>query len=122
MWLAPFKRKEKKKIVFMYNVVNERVPSYISDMIPPLVRETTQNPLRNNNNIMLPFARTEISRRSCIPSSISFTRTAENVNAFKYQLKKHKFSTSQKPLYYFDGESYFLVMHARLRNNCSNQL
>ena len=115
------------KLVFMYNIVNERVPSYISDRISPLVRETTQYPLRSNNNIMLPFARTEISSRSYIPSFISICnslkhdfREAQNVNAFKYQLKKHKFSTSQVPLYYFDGERYFSVMHARMRNNCSN--
>ena len=113
-WRPLSERRMKNKLVFMYNVVNESVPSYISDLIPPLVRETTQYPLRNNNNIMLPFARTEISRRSCIPSSISLWnslehdfREAQNVNAFKYQLKKHKFSTSQVPLYYFDGERYF---------------
>ena len=76
---------------------------------------------------MLPFARTEISRRSCIPYTISLWnslkhdfREAQNVNAFKYQLKKHEFSTSQVPLYYFEGERYFSVMHARMRNNCSN--
>ena len=98
-----------------------------SHMFPPLVRETTQYPLGNNKYVMLPFARAEISRRSCIPSSISSWnslehdfREAQNVNAFKYQLMKHKFSTSQVPLYYFDGERYFSVMHSRMRNNCSN--
>ena len=126
-WRPLSERRMKNKLVFMYNVVNERVPSYISDLIPPLVRETTQYPLRNNNNIMFPFARTEISRRFCIPSSISLWnslehdfREAQNVNAFKYQLKKLKFSPSQVPLYYFDGERYLSVMHVRMRNNCSN--
>ena len=113
-WRPLSKRRMKNKLVFMYNVVNERVPSYISDLIPPLVRETTHYPLRNNSKITLPFTRTEISRRSCIPSSISLWnslehdfREAQNVNAFKYQLKKHKFSTSLVPLLYFDGEKYF---------------
>ena len=126
-WRPLSERRMKNKLVFMYNVVYERVPSYISDLIPPLVIETTQYPLKNNNNIMFPFARTEISRRSCIPSSISLWnslehdfREAQYVNAFKYQLKKHKFSTSQVPLYYFDGERHFSVMHARMRNKCSN--
>ena len=126
-WRPLSERRMKNKLVFMYNAVNERVPSYISDLISPLVKETIQYPLRNNNNIILPFARTEISRRYCIPSSISLWnsfehdfREAHNVNAFKYRLKKHKFSTLQVPLYYFDGERYVSVMHARMRNKCSN--
>ena len=68
-WPPLSERRKKNKLVFMYNVVNERVSSYISDLIPPLVRET-----RNNDNTMLPFARMEISRRSCILSSISCQR------------------------------------------------
>ena len=41
-WRPLSERRMKTKLVFMYNVVNERVPSYISDLIPPFVRETTQ--------------------------------------------------------------------------------
>ena len=38
-WRPLSERRMKNKLVFMYIVVNERVPSYISDLIPPLVRE-----------------------------------------------------------------------------------
>ena len=39
----------------MYNVNAGLVPSYISDLIPPLVNEISDYPLRNNRNISLPF-------------------------------------------------------------------
>ena len=35
------------------------VPSYISEVIPPLISEITDYPLRNQNNINVPFSRTE---------------------------------------------------------------
>ena len=37
------------------------VPSYIQDLIPPLVSEISNYPLRNNRNISVPFNRTSIS-------------------------------------------------------------
>ena len=52
----------------MYKSVNGLVPSYISDLIPLPIHETTYYPLRDQNNITVPFCRTEIARKSCIPS------------------------------------------------------
>ena len=70
-WKSLFGRRNNHKLCFMYKSVNGQVPSYITDIIPPLVRETTNYPLRNQNNITVPFCRTELYRKSCIPSSIS---------------------------------------------------
>ena len=70
-WLTLSQRKKKQhKLSFMYNVNAGLVPSYISDLIPPLVNEISDYPLRNNRNISLPYNRTNISQKSCIPSSI----------------------------------------------------
>ena len=54
----------------MYNVNSGMVPSYIQDLIPPLVSEISVYPLRNNRNISVPLNRTSISQKSCIPSAI----------------------------------------------------
>ena len=54
----------------MYNVNSGMVPSYIQDLIPPLVCEISDYPLRNNRNIYVPLNRTSISQKSCIPSAI----------------------------------------------------
>ncbi|MCG8048754.1 MAG: endonuclease/exonuclease/phosphatase family protein [Candidatus Thiodiazotropha taylori] len=126
-WIPLKQRRHKHKLSFMYNVVHENVPSYILDIIPPLVRDATPYPLRNNNNITIPHTRTEISRRSCIPSSISIwnsldinLRGAPSLNSFKYQVKNFYFSNTYVPTYYMEGDRYNSVLHARIRNNCSN--
>ena len=85
-----------RNLSFMYKSVNGLVPSYVSDLIPTLVGETNAYNLRNNNNITVPFCWTEISRKSCIPSSISAwnsldieLRNSPSLSSFKYQLKKN---------------------------------
>ena len=46
----------------MYDVNSGMVPSYIQDLIPPLVGEISDYPLRNNRNISVPLNRTSIYR------------------------------------------------------------
>ena len=64
-------KKKKKKLLFMYKSINGLVPTYVSDLIPPLVGEISTYTLRNQHNITVPLYRIEISRKSCIPSPIS---------------------------------------------------
>ena len=54
----------------MYNVNTGLVPSYIQDLIPLLVSEVSDYPLRNTRNITVSYNRTSISQKSCYPSSI----------------------------------------------------
>ena len=103
------------------------ISNSVSDLIPPLVGETNAYYLRNNNNITVPFCRTEISRKSCIPSSISTwnsldieLRNSPSLSSFKYQLKKKTQNNSIVPTYYKVGSRYISVLHARIRNNCCN--
>ena len=124
--MSLIERRKQQKLIFMYKSVNGLVPSYVSDLIPPLVGETNAYNLRNNNNITVPFCRTEISRKSCIPSSISAwnsldieLRNSPSLSSFKYQLKKTQ-NNSIVPTYYKVGSRYISVLHARIRNNCSN--
>ena len=90
--MSLIERRKQQKLIFMYKSVNGLVPSYVSDLIPPLVNAYN---LRNNNNITVPFCRTEVSRKSCIPSAISAwnsldieLRNSPSLSSFKYQLKK----------------------------------
>ena len=69
-WLTLSQRRHQHKLSFMYNVNAGLVPSYISDLIPPLVSESSDFPLRHNRSISLPYNRTNILQKSCIPSSI----------------------------------------------------
>ena len=126
-WSSLGDRRKQHKLAFMYRSANLLVPSYISDLIPPIVRETTNYPLRNRNDIATPFCRTELFRKSCIPSSVAMwnslddnLRNSSSLNSFKYNLKKDTFASVKVPIYYTYGDRYSSVMHARIRNNCSN--
>ena len=94
-WSSLADRRKQHKLTFMYRSANMLVPSYITDLIPPVVRETTNYPLINQNNIATPYCRTELLRKSCIPSSIAMwnslddnLRNSPSLNSFKYNLKK----------------------------------
>ena len=74
------------------------------------------------------LCRTEISRKSCIPSFISAwnsldieLRNSPSPASFKCQLKKLE-NNSSVPTYYRTGSRYLSVLHARIRNNFSNLL
>lgn len=54
----------------MYKCNNGQVPGYISDLIPPLVSEISNYPLRNRANLSSVRTRTETFKMSCIPSSV----------------------------------------------------
>ena len=93
-WVSLGERRRQQKLIFMYKSVNGLVPSYISDLIQPPIHETTYYPLRDQNNITVSFCRTEIARKSCIPSSITLwnsldeeLRNSSTLASFKYQLK-----------------------------------
>ena len=114
------------KLNFMYKSVNGLVSAYIADLLPPLVRDATPYPLRNQNDLTVPLCRTEISPKYCIPSSILLwnsyddeLRNCSPLTTFKYQLK-HRQNIIKVPVYYNFGNRYFLVSHAHIRNNCSN--
>ena len=55
----------------MYKYNNGQVQEYLSDLVPPLVSEISNYPLRNRTNVSPIRTRTEIFNRSCIPSSVS---------------------------------------------------
>ena len=111
----------------MYKALNGQAPSYISDIIPPHIRETTNYSLRNRDNITVPFCRAELFRNPCIPSSVPLwnnldenIRNSSSFSSFKYEIKRHNLTIHGVPQHYLYGDRYLPVMHARIRNECSN--
>ena len=111
----------------MYKSLNDLTPEYISDLIPHFVRDVTNYSLRKNNNLRAPFTRTEISRNSCIPSSISLwnsldkeIRACSSLSCFKNKIKNLHTDCNNIPHFFLCGERYWSVLQARIRNNCSN--
>ena len=125
-WQTLQERRNNQKLCFMYKATHNMVPSYVSDLIPQNVGSETRYPLRNNNDIRIPQCRTSISHCSCIPSSISLwnnldegIKNRNTMNSFKHSLKDENTKTPVPP-YYLIGNRYASVLHARLRNNCSD--
>ena len=71
-------RRKYQKLNFMYKAINNIVPEYISDITPPFVRDQTNYPLRNRNDFTVPINKTEIFRKSCIPSSANLWNSLDN--------------------------------------------
>ena len=121
-WLSLAEGRQQKSS-FMFKPHSDLLQTYISDLMPPLVRNISNYPLRNMNNYSVPFARTELFKKSCIRSAITLWNAADNSNtlhSFKYQMKKPFAITSKEPSYYASGNRRLSVLHARIRNNCSN--
>ena len=70
-WVSLSERRKFQKLCLMYKCNDGQVPGYMSDLVPPLVSEISNYPLRNRTNISSIRRRTEIFNRSCIPSSVS---------------------------------------------------
>ena len=126
-WDSLAKRREFQKMCFMYKCSNDLVPDYISDIIPPLVGEVSNYSLRNRQNLANVYTRTEVSRRSCIPSSVSSwnnlsndMREADTYFSFRNAVKNDFLCGTHVPSYYMKGQRRFSVLHARIRNNCSD--
>ena len=126
-WDSLSKRRYFQKMCFMYKCFNNIVPDYISDIVPPLVGEVTNYSLRNRHNIASMYTRTEISRKSCIPSSVSGwnnlnnnIRESDSYVSFRSTFKNEVLGNAQVPSYFMKGQRRLSVLHARLRNNCSD--
>ena len=126
-WATLNKRRTFQKLCFMYRCVKGLVPEYIDQLIPPLVGEISDYNLRNASNLSNFRTRTEVFRQSCLPSAISLwnklspnIKQSETFTTFQHQLKLHLFGTRKVPEYFLKGYRFLSVMHARIRNQCSN--
>ena len=111
----------------MYKALNNMVPKYISDIIPPIVRDQTNYPLRNRNDLTVPINRTEIFRKSCIPLSTNLWTSLDNnlkkipsFEGFKKKIKDIYLNATKVPSYYTYGNRILAILHLRLRNQCSS--
>ena len=117
-------RRERKKLVLFYKMHNRLVPSYLSDLLPPLVSQTTNYPLRNNNDYTMPNIRLSLSEKSFLISTTSTwnslhadVRNKPTSQSFKMALRT---TTHKIPAYYLYGKRKSNILHTRLRHNCSS--
>ena len=110
-------------LTMMYKTVNGLVPLYLQELLPTNVGDNARYPLRNNEEIRVPFARLEIFRKSFIPSIIVAwnelditTKSCLTLESFKRALQPEK-EPKREILYY--GSRWASIHHSRIRIGCS---
>ena len=56
-WELLSMRRKRRKLQLFYNIVNKNTPNYLCTLIPPTMQSASVYPLRNGNDIILPFCR-----------------------------------------------------------------
>ena len=110
----------------MYNMYHGHAPSYMSDLLPPLVRDVTNYPVRNRNDYTVPRCRLSLYQSSFIPFVINLwnsldndTRNIRTFDTFKINLKR-KVVLAIIPDHFLVGDRRPNILYARLRRNCSS--
>jgi hypothetical protein len=69
-WERLEERRTRRKLQLLYNIQNGSTPSYLLDLIPPTIQRTTIYPLRNDNDIIVPFCRLSLTRDSFVSATV----------------------------------------------------
>ena len=69
-WESLQSRRNKHKLVIFYKIMNGLAPSYLSDLVPPLIQDTTHYNLRNSSDTQTLHANTNLYFNSFFPSTI----------------------------------------------------
>ena len=87
-------RRNKHKLIIFYKIMNGLTPNYLSDLLPPLVHETTTYTLRNANHIQTIHANTNLYFNSFVPSTIRAWNFSDDI---KSALIRRLFQIPAKP-------------------------
>ena len=116
-------RRTNRKLCMVYKIQNNLAPVYLNNLMPPMVSEMTQYPLRNANNISIPRCRLNIYKNSFFPSSITAWNTLPDEIKNIDQFNKFKVSINPRispPSNYLSyGKRSLNIIHTQLRHKCS---
>ena len=69
-WDSLANRRKNAKLILMFKILHALTPSFLSELIPSQVQDTTTYPLRNRSNYRVPFARTQLMKTSYFPATL----------------------------------------------------
>ena len=123
-WFPLSQHRKERKLTTLYKIIHGLAPSYLTDLLPQTIASNLGYNLRNRQDYIEPRCRLELYKRSFFPSSISLwnslqieIRAIDSLNSFKKVISKE---VSKVPSHYLSGERKWSVVHARIRNGCSN--
>ena len=110
-WQSLAERRKWRRLQMFYNMQNHVAPDYLSRLVPPKVQSLSNYPLRNGDDLILPFCRLSITNNSFIPSTIrewnavdSSIRCVNSIGAFKTALLRGAgLQSGSVPKYYAFG-------------------
>ena len=110
----------------MYSMYHGHAPSYLCDLLPPLVRDVANYPVRNRNDYTVPRCRLSLCQSSLIPSVINRwnsldneTRNIRTYDMLKINLKR-KVVLLKMSGHFLVGDRISNILYSRLRSNCSS--
>lgn len=121
-WEDLLSRRRRHKLILFYKIINGFAPSFLLDLLPPLVSTRSRYPLRSADKFSLMPARTNRFSNSFFPSTVkcwnSLDDNLRNIDSFlvfKYQLGKSMFNVIYNKLYDVSFTRYSSILHTRLR-------
>ena len=121
-WESLQERRNKRKLQLFYNIQNGNAPQYLRSLIPPSIQSTTTYPLRNAEDIIIPFCRLSLTNNSYIPSTIrqwnrldKSIRNSDSLSRFKTELKKINAECEPVPKYFSYGPRKLNIVLTQFR-------
>ena len=111
----------------MYKIKNRVAPSDLTSLFSRNTYHPLDYNLRNRIVFVTLSRLTTLFANSFVPSAIDSwnslpeqLRNSPSIGSFKRELSNSFFQTTEVPSYYCNGSRVNSVIHARLRNNCSD--
>ena len=123
-WVSLEKRREFKKLVTFYKIINNLAPNYLCELIPSTVQDEVTYNLRSSQNLRTTHSRTTNYFNSFLQSTTRLwndldmeIRNSPSLSIFKSKLNSQ---VATKNELFEVGDRKVNILHARLRMECSS--
>ena len=121
-WERLEERRTRRKLQLFNNIQNGGGPHYLLDIIPPTIQSTTIYPLRNGNDIIVPFCRLSLTRDYSVPATVrewnSLNLSVRNLDKLSKFEKAIRSSISMPiPRHYSYGPRKLIIILTQLSCN-----
>ena len=116
-------RRRELRLTMMHKILKSGSPQYLYHNIPESVSCRTQYSLRNQNNLNVQFARTNLFKSSFVVNTCNEYNELDNnlkgmsANSFKSKIRLKSISPNS---WYYLGDRKLSILHSRFRMNCSS--
>ena len=118
-WKTLQVRRKRQKLIIFYKIVYGLAPSYLNNLVPPLLKETSRYSLRNAQKLSPVYGNKNLYSNSFLPSVIrdwnafpEEIRNSDSLSSFKPKLVGQR---NKPPSYHCYGERKSQILHTRLR-------